>query len=590
MDTTTRTPQQRVWPLIWLGIAMVVSMISGATPTPDSASATNSSAGFVAVEDTFIQESRAKSNYGTKASLEVGANRAVRRTLTRFRVTGIPDGATVTSATLGLFVTNPSDHSSLVHRVNGPWSEGTTTWSNAPGVGGLIGSSEGNSVLRTWSDFNVTSAVTGNGTFDFYLVSSSHDGASYAARESSTNRPSLNVRWTAPAIVPSPTLPPLPAPTASASATPTPTPVSTPAPTPTPIPTRAPTAAPTLTPTPTLGNPPGPGPASGFVTANGRSLSLAGNPYRFVGVNRYNLLTIDPPGAAPYRGCGASWPDADLAAWFNELAHQGVDSIRLWLFQLFTASGTDFSRFDHVLNLAGERNIKIIPVLENQWTDCTQGGDKHEPWYKTGYLSPYGNYTLSLKDYTAIVVDRYKDDDRILMWQIMNEAGISLSGGGCGSPTIFRSMADDIATDIQSLDPNHLVSFGTMGGGQCGASGEDYKSLHALASIDVCEYHDYNSPTVAMPGDQWNGLQMRFNQCNSLNKPLFIGEAGIKSNCSDAACYTPQQRAGFFNAKMNAFFGAGGVGYAIWSYRDKIVADPLDYGAADPLVPVMASY
>jgi hypothetical protein len=94
-----------------------------------------------------------------------------------------------------------------------------------------------------------------------------------------------------------------------------------------------------------------------------------------------------------------------------------------------------------------------------------------------------------------------------------------------------------------------------------------------------------------MPGSQWNGLQVRFNQCAALNKPLFMGEAGIKSNCSEADCYTPQQRASLFNAKLNAFYAAGGVGYMIWSYRDRDGIDPpWTYDAADPLVQVMGSY
>ena len=95
----------------------------------------------------------------------------------------------------------------------------------------------------------------------------------------------------------------------------------------------------------------------------------------------------------------------------------------------------------------------------------------------------------------------------------------------------------------------------------------------------------------AMPGDQWNGLQVRFDQCNALNKPLFIGEAGIKSNCSDPDCYTQQQRAELFNAKMAAFYNAGGVGYAVWSYRDWNGIDPpWTFDAADPLAQVIAQY
>ena len=49
---------------------------------------------------------------------------------------------------------------------------------------------------------------------------------------------------------------------------------------------------------------------------------------------------------------------------------------------------------------------------------------------------------------------------------------------------------------IKSIDPNHLVSLGTIGSGQCGTSGDYYKQLHAIPTIDLCEVHDY---------DPWSG-------------------------------------------------------------------------------------
>lgn len=389
----------------------------------------------------------------------------------------------------------------------------------------------------------------------------------------------------------SPEATPTSTPTTTQTSVPTPAVTSVPSGTIVPIGTttltptpRAPTASPTATAAAT------PVPNSGFVTANGRSLQLGGTPYRFNAVNRYNLLTINPPGG-PFRGCGGSWTDAQLAAWFAELPTMNVNAVRLWAFQLFTASGTDFSRMDYLLSLAGQHNVKVILTFENQWEHCTQGGFKYDTWYASGYRSPYGSYTMSYRDYVGVFVNRYKDDNRILMWQLMNEAGISTTSGQCGDPQIFKNFAADVSGYIKSIDGNHLVNIGTMGNGQCGAGGNQYQSLHDIPTIDLCEYHDYNSPTAPMPGDLWNGLQVRFNQCNALNKPLFIGEAGIKSNCSDPDCFTQQQRADLFNAKMAAFYNAGGVGYAIWSYRDWNGVDPpWTFDAADPLAQVIGRY
>jgi hypothetical protein len=378
------------------------------------------------------------------------------------------------------------------------------------------------------------------------------------------------------------------------SSTPTPTPIPAPTigetPSPSPAIPPTPLVTPSLTPLRTPTPNPVPPPSPGFVTASGSSLYLNGRRFTFAGVNRYNLLTVNPAGPA-YQGCGGVFSDAELVNWFNEIQAQGINAIRFWAFQKFTASGTDFSRFDYVLNLAGQRGIKVIPTFENQWPDCTEGGYKHDDWYASGYQSPYGAYSFSLKDYAGLFVARYRDDPRILMWQLMNEAEIKTSSGQCGSFQTFWDFAADLSGYIKAIDPNHLVNIGTMGGGQCGAQGAQYQTLHAIPTVDICEFHDYNHPTEVMPGSQWNGLQVRFDQCAALGKPLFMGEAGIKSNCTELDCYAQQVRATLMDAKMAAFFNAGGVGYLYWSYRDWDGIDPpWTYDANDPLASVIANY
>lgn len=144
---------------------------------------------------------------------------------------------------------------------------------------------------------------------------------------------------------------------------------------------------------------------SGFVSTSGENFMLSGHVFRSIGMNRYNLLT---QGGSPYVGCGGTFSKTALPTWFSELKDMGVTSVRFWLFQSFTKNGTDFSRFDYVLNLAEQNGIKVIPVFENQWKDCTDGGYKDTAWYQDGYKHPYGAYQLSYRDYVARVVGHYK--------------------------------------------------------------------------------------------------------------------------------------------------------------------------------------
>jgi alpha-galactosidase len=337
------------------------------------------------------------------------------------------------------------------------------------------------------------------------------------------------------------------------------------------------------------------GAPTNFVTRAGNRLMLGDRPYRFTGLNIYNANSLDTCWYG--MGNGATL-DASLTA-IDTGTGGGAKVIRAWFFQrLATADGArNWAAFDHTLAVARAHGFKVVPTLTNQWGDCEQPtGYKTETWYRTGYRNPDPSGTTSYRAFVQEVVARYKDDPTVAFWQAVNEGEAKSSAGGACSPTAtqtLRSFADDIGSLIHTTDPNHLVSLGTMGSGQCGTAEAGYQTVHASPSIDLCEYHDYNAPAAAMPGDQWNGLQVRINQCNALGKPLFIGEAGIDPTTVGGVAGRAQR----FNDKITAQFAAGVVGYLPWEWRasartggDEFVIDPGDpvlgvlglHGAAPP--------
>ena len=74
------------------------------------------------------------------------------------------------------------------------------------------------------------------------------------------------------------------------------------------------------------------------------------------------------------------------------------------------------------------------------------------------------------------IVTRYRNEPTILAWQLMNEAetkhDLSSSCTANGA-SILRGWAADVSTLVKSIDANHLVSLGTLGGGQCQDQAED---------------------------------------------------------------------------------------------------------------------
>jgi Divergent InlB B-repeat domain/Cellulase (glycosyl hydrolase family 5) len=330
----------------------------------------------------------------------------------------------------------------------------------------------------------------------------------------------------------------------------------------------------------------------GFVSRTGTHLSLYGNPYQFTGFNIYNANNQGSCWYALNNGTA-------LAESLDGIAAGGV--IRAWFFQPFvTINGfRDFSAFDKTLQLAAERGIKVIPVLANQWADCDGpdggGGEKKlDTWFTDGYkteVHPGG--TVPYRTYVEEIVSRYAYDPTVLAWQLMNEAEIihrdSNGVEGCpdGASTVLRDFAADVSGRIKAIDANHLVSLGTLGSGQCGAAGDEYSFVHDVGTIDLCEYHDYGSPASPLPGDQYNGLLKRIEQCNALDKPVFIGEAGISP---DQVGGSLQDRANAFASKRDAQFAAGVVGMLAWAWdSDWSTLNDFDISPRDPLLPTFGN-
>jgi endo-1,4-beta-mannosidase len=328
-----------------------------------------------------------------------------------------------------------------------------------------------------------------------------------------------------------------------------------------------------------------------FVQRSGSQLVLDGKPFRFVGMNVVNAAST---GECSYALASGPLLDESLTAMGG-----GVQVIRVWFFQgLATADGLrDWSGFDHTLAVARSHGVLVLPVLVNQWRECDgprgeAGTFKDARWFVSGYATTSADGTLvPYRDWVGEVVSRYRDDPTILAWQLVNEAEVKpfQSSRSCsvGAARILKRFAADVSGLIKSIDSNHLVSLGTIGNGQCGAERSEYKELHKLRGIDLCEYHDYHRPFVAIPGDRWNGLQVRIDQCRSLNKPLFVGESGIKPRGVGGLA----QRAGAFAAKFVARRAKGVDGELIWAWNaNGSRPDRFDVGPGDPILDMLARF
>jgi mannan endo-1,4-beta-mannosidase len=318
--------------------------------------------------------------------------------------------------------------------------------------------------------------------------------------------------------------------------------------------------------------------ARDFVTTKGRSFELGGHPFRFVGANIYDAA------ASSRYSCRSNtkMSDAKLVSTLRYLHdHAGATVLRFWAYQTYTQGATYWNGIDRVLAAARTVGMKVIPVLEDGPGDCTTDAKRTskaqfegDTWYTEGYKNPYGNATMSYREYVGQVTSHYADNPTILGWSMMNEAD-TRARTSSGAPVLV-DFAADMASVIRAGDSRHLITVGTQSNGAPGASGADFTAVYKLPQISFAEVHDWGywgSDAEAMPGGHGATppsarskecaarnakIGCSFARAVALGKPLVVGESGMKA--TDRSLRATRMR-----AKMDAAFKAGASGYLVWS-------------------------
>jgi acid phosphatase type 7 len=150
-----------------------------------------------ATDDTYTSQSNATSPHGGNPSLAVNAAPGERRAYLKFTVTGVPDGSTEVGAVLRLWSPSASSGTFTVWSVASTWTQSMLTWNNQPALGAAVASRTG--VTVGYNDFNLSSHVTGNGTYAVAITKSSTTQTKFDSREAASGTPpQLVVSWTPP--------------------------------------------------------------------------------------------------------------------------------------------------------------------------------------------------------------------------------------------------------------------------------------------------------------------------------------------------------------------------------------------------------
>ena len=120
-------------------------------------------------------------------------------------------------------------------------------------------------------------------------------------------------------------------------------------------------------------------------------------------------------------------------AWVAEI---GFNTARIFLHDMMWEQDSKgfVKRIDKVLAIADKRNIKVMPVLfDSCWSPLPVLGKQADPklhvhnpsWVQSPHRDTLVDTSSwgKLADYVKGIVKRYRDDDRIVIWDIYNEPG-----------------------------------------------------------------------------------------------------------------------------------------------------------------------
>jgi hypothetical protein len=158
------------------------------TPTVTPTSSGSSTMTFNPAADSYVNAGAPGTNYGSANQIRADASPVVNSYL-KFNVQGLNGG--IASAKLRIYANSSSGAGVRVYGVsNTSWVENSITYSNAPALGSQ-GGSIGGFAAGSWITIDITSLISGNGTFSVAITGVDGTAISLASRESGINTPQL---------------------------------------------------------------------------------------------------------------------------------------------------------------------------------------------------------------------------------------------------------------------------------------------------------------------------------------------------------------------------------------------------------------
>lgn len=249
----------------------------------------------------------------------------------------------------------------------------------------------------------------------------------------------------------------------------------------------------------------------------------------------------------------------------------GMNTVRVYLHDLLWQQDREgfLKRIEQFLTVADKHNIKTMFVLcDSCWNPHPKLGKQPEPkphTHNSGWVqSPHVDILndekkhASLQPYIKGVIGKFKDDKRVLVWDLYNEPANK------NSEKLCLSLLKKIFTWARQINPSQPLTAGVWNGKWEGRKASKV-NLFMLANSDVITFHSYNPI---------EGTKGRVKSLKPLGRPMLCTEYLSRARC------TFQEHLPYFKKERIAAYNWGFVAGKIqtqypWSsWKKKFTEEP----------------
>ena len=152
---------------------------------------------------------------------------------------------------------------------------------------------------------------------------------------------------------------------------------------------------------------------------------------------------------------GLNWQD-NFQAMLDDLQPKYLRFSATWKEVATTPDEYDFTDIDWQMNQAIAKGVKVTLVVGQKaprWPEC------HTPDWVDGLSDE--EYKIKLLNYVQTVIERYKDNPALDIWQVENEAFIKFRFGECNN--FKRDLVYEEINLVKQIDPNHKIMITDSG-------------------------------------------------------------------------------------------------------------------------------